>query len=101
MANLVKMSILARRSGVPAATIKHYLREGLLPPPAIRSSKNMALYDAQTIPRIKAIKELQRKRYLPLRVIKQLLAGLDPHAGDETTAQAIDRVLRETASPES
>lgn len=101
MPDLVKMSILARRSGVPAATIKHYLREGLLPPPAVRSSRNMALYDAQTVPRIKAIKELQRKRYLPLRVIKKVLEGLDPHADDETTAQVIDRVLRETASPES
>lgn len=28
---LVKMAVLAKRSGVPAATIKHYLREGLIP----------------------------------------------------------------------
>ena len=29
----IKMSELARRSGVPAATIKHYVNEGLLPEP--------------------------------------------------------------------
>ena len=32
-AGLLKMSELAERSGVSAGTIKHYLREGLLPEP--------------------------------------------------------------------
>lgn len=70
---LVKMSDLARLSEVPAPTIKHYIREGLLPPPAKRTSRNMAWYDRAVIPRIKTIKELQRKRFLPLKVIKELL----------------------------
>jgi DNA-binding transcriptional MerR regulator len=58
---LVKMSALARRSGVPAATIKHYLREGLLPAAANRSSKNMALYDVGVVDRIRTIKELHSR----------------------------------------
>ena len=33
---LIKMSELARRSGVPAPTIKHYIREGLLAGPDVR-----------------------------------------------------------------
>ena len=44
---LVKMAHLARRSGVPAPTIKHYIREGLLPGPDVRTSRNMAYYDAR------------------------------------------------------
>ena len=43
--NLVKMSVFAQRSGVPAPTIKHYVREGLLPKP-VRTSRTMAYYDA-------------------------------------------------------
>ncbi|MBX3251670.1 MAG: MerR family transcriptional regulator [Myxococcales bacterium] len=93
----VKMSVLARRSGVPAATIKHYVREGLLPEP-YRTSRNMAYYDASLVPRIQAIKELQRSRFLPLKVIKEILDQaedtgldvtdvmrrvLDRHAGEE------------------
>jgi DNA-binding transcriptional MerR regulator len=97
---LVKMSALARRSGVPAATIKHYLREGLLPAPVNKSSKNMALYDARAIERIRAIKELQRTKFLPLKVIKGVLDGVQPDTDGET-ATAIRRVLEEMAPPEA
>ena len=41
--HLLKMSELAEASGVSAGTIKHYLREGLLPEP-VRTSRNMAYY---------------------------------------------------------
>jgi DNA-binding transcriptional MerR regulator len=91
---LVKMSTLARRSGVPAATIKHYLREGLLPQPDVRSSKNMALYDVRLVERVQAIKELQRTKFLPLKVIKGVLDGIGPDH-DADTAAAIQRVLDE------
>jgi DNA-binding transcriptional MerR regulator len=94
-AELVKMSALARRSGVPAATIKHYLREGLLPQPDVRSSKNMALYDVRLVERVKAIKELQRTKFLPLKVIKGVLDGIGPDH-DADTAGAIQRVLDDT-----
>ena len=49
---LVKMAVLAKRSGVPAATIKHYLREGLIPGPVRRTARNMAYYDAGVVERI-------------------------------------------------
>ena len=70
---LVKISELAELSGVPAATIKHYLREGLLSGPARRTSRNMAYYDSRLAERVKLIKELQSERFLPLRVIGELL----------------------------
>jgi DNA-binding transcriptional MerR regulator len=97
---LVKMSALARRSGVPAATIKHYLREGLLPAAVNKSSKNMALYDARVVERIRAIKELQRTKFLPLKVIKGVLDGIQPDT-DTETATTIRRVLEEMAPMEA
>lgn len=97
---LVKMSTLARRSGVPAATIKHYLREGLLPQPDVRTSKNMALYDARLVGRVKAIKDLQRTKFLPLKVIKGVLDGIQPDT-DAETAKVIRQVLDEMAPMEA
>lgn len=70
---LVKMAELSKRSGVPSPTIKHYIREGLLQGPEIRTSRNMAYYDARMVERIRVIKALQAERFLPLRVIGELL----------------------------
>src|SRR3954470_18502618 len=69
---LLKISELADRSDVSVGTIKHYLREGLLPDP-VKTSRNMAYYPAEFVDRIKMIKQLQEERYMPLRVIKDLL----------------------------
>jgi DNA-binding transcriptional MerR regulator len=70
---LVKMAVLAKRSGVPTPTIKHYIREGLLPGPSVRTSRNMAYYDTRSVERIAVIKRLQNERFLPLRTIGELL----------------------------
>lgn len=69
---LLKMSELAEASGVPVPTIKHYLREGLLPEP-VKTSRNMAYYPPEFVDRIKLIKRLQEERYLPLKAIKDVL----------------------------
>ncbi|MFT4049810.1 MAG: MerR family transcriptional regulator [Solirubrobacterales bacterium] len=69
---LLRMGALAEASGVPAATIKHYLREGLLPAP-VKTSRNSAWYSPEYVDRIKLIKRLQEERYLPLDVIKRIL----------------------------
>ena len=69
---LLRMRELAEASGVPAPTIKHYLREGLLPEP-VKTSRNMAYYPPEFVDRIKLIKQLQEERYLPLKAIKEVL----------------------------
>jgi DNA-binding transcriptional MerR regulator len=66
------MSELAEASGVSAGTIKHYLREGLLPEP-MKTSRNMAYYPADFVDRIRLIKQLQEERFMPLKVIKGML----------------------------
>jgi len=72
---MLKMSELAERSGVSAATIKHYLREGLLGSEAdvVRTSRNMAYYPLEFVERVRLIKRLQEERFMPLRVIKEVL----------------------------
>jgi DNA-binding transcriptional MerR regulator len=71
---MLKMKELAEASGVSAGTIKHYLREGLLPEP-VRTSRNMAYYPPEFVERIKLIKQLQEERYLPLKLIRAVLEG--------------------------
>ena len=68
----LKISELAERSGVPVATVRHYLREGLLPEP-VKTSRNMAYYPPEFVERIRLIKQLQEERFMPLRVIRDLL----------------------------
>jgi DNA-binding transcriptional MerR regulator len=70
---LLKISDLARETGVPTGTIKFYMRAGLLPPPTLKTGRNMAYYDRGFVDRIKAIKELKQKRFLPLEIIKAIL----------------------------
>jgi DNA-binding transcriptional MerR regulator len=89
---LLKMSELAERSGVSAATIKHYLREGLLGDGEIvRTSRNMAYYPPEFVDRIKLIKRLQEERFMPLRVIReQILArALAEREGARTSAAEV------------
>jgi DNA-binding transcriptional MerR regulator len=87
------MSELAERSGASAGTIKHYLREGLLgsDEDVLRTSRNMAYYPEEYVQRIRLIKRLQEERFMPLRVIRELMAD-DP----ERAARMIeleDRIL--------
>jgi DNA-binding transcriptional MerR regulator len=98
---LLKMSVFAERSGVPIPTIKHYLREQLLPEP-VRTSRNMAYYDAALVPRVRAIKRLQTSLHLPLAVIRQVLDRNDADDIDNDVAleATIARVLGELAPRE-
>jgi DNA-binding transcriptional MerR regulator len=95
---MLRMGELAQASGVSAATIKHYLREGLLPEP-VKTSRNMAYYPAEFVERIRLIKQLQEERYMPLRVIKDLLEE------DPDRARALielgDRMLERALEGES
>ena len=94
---LLKMSGLVEASGVPAPTIKHYLREGLLPEP-VKTSRNMAWYQPETVERIRLIKRLQEERYMPLKAIRALLEE-DPSQA-ETMLEVEDRILERALARE-
>ena len=74
---MLKMSELAERSGVSAGTIKHYLREGLLgaDDQVVRTSRNMAYYPVEFVDRVRLIKRLQEERFMPLRVIRDVMGS--------------------------
>jgi DNA-binding transcriptional MerR regulator len=91
---MLKMSELAEASGVSAGTIKHYLREGLLPEP-VRTSRNMAYYPPEFVERIRIIKQLQEERFMPLKLIKRMLDD-DPRRARaliELEDRVIERVM--------
>jgi len=93
-AELLRMGELAEASGVPAPTIKHYLREGLLPEP-VKTSRNMAYYPPEFVDRIKLIKRLQEERFMPLKAIRSVLEE-DPERAAamlELEDRILDRAL--------
>jgi len=72
----LKISDISKQSGIPASTIRYYVREGLLPSPE-KVNKKMAYYDETCIERLKVIQHLQEKRYFPLFLIKNVLRRMD------------------------
>ena len=90
---MLKISELAERSGVSAGTIKHYLREGLLgsDDEVVRTSRNMAYYPPEFVDRIALIKRLQEERFMPLRVIREVMAD-DPDRASRMI-ELEDRIL--------
>jgi DNA-binding transcriptional MerR regulator len=94
---LLKMKELAEASGVSAGTIKHYLREGLLPEP-VKTSRNMAYYPPEFVARIRLIKQLQEERFMPLKVIKAMLEE-DPERA-RALVELEDRILERALAGE-
>ncbi len=91
---LLKMGELAERSGVSAGTIKHYVREGLLPEP-VKTSRNMAYYPPEFVERIRLIKRLQGERFMPLKAIRGVMDD-DPeraHALVELEDRILERAI--------
>jgi DNA-binding transcriptional MerR regulator len=72
----LKIGEVARRSGVPASTIRYYVKEGLLPAPS-KANKKMAYYDEACIEKLEHIALLREKRYYPLSVIRNILRRMD------------------------
>jgi DNA-binding transcriptional MerR regulator len=93
------MRELADAAGVSAGTIKHYLREGLLPEP-VRTSRNMAWYPREFVERVQLIKQLQEERFLPLKVIKDVLENGGPEGPERLRAmvELEDRILERALS---
>lgn len=74
MSSRMKMKELEARTGVSRETIRYYIREGLLSEPE-KPKPNVALYDEKHVERVALIKKLQQERFLPLGIIKDMLAG--------------------------
>lgn len=69
------ISELVRRTGVPAATIHHYRRLGLLPPTK-RVAPNRFLYDERHVRALRLVRVLRERRGLGLPLIRRVLPEL-------------------------
>ncbi|MEW1735003.1 MerR family transcriptional regulator [Nocardia beijingensis] len=72
----MRIAELSRASGVPAATIKYYVREGLLPP-GVRTHRNQAEYSDSHVGRLRLIRALVDIGGVSIEAAKELLAALD------------------------
>ncbi len=72
--NLLKVSQVAKATGVSTSAINYYVRMGLLPPP-LKTHRNMAYYHPSYVQMINYIKRLQLQKHLPLERIKEIMAA--------------------------
>jgi DNA-binding transcriptional MerR regulator len=70
------MAELAARSGLSVATIKFYLREGLLPP-GEATGATRSRYDESHVRRLRLIRALTDVAGLRLEAVRQVLDGID------------------------
>jgi DNA-binding transcriptional MerR regulator len=72
----MRISELGRQSGVPVATIKFYLREGLLPP-GTPTARNQAEYDETHLARLRLMTILTGVGKLSLSSVREVLSAID------------------------
>ncbi|MER7751368.1 MerR family transcriptional regulator [Kitasatospora sp. NPDC097643] len=77
----MRISELSRLSGVPTATIKYYLREGLLPP-GRATAATQAEYDETHLRRLRLVRALIGVRGLSVSATKEVLGALAAHVDD-------------------
>ena len=72
----MRMSELAERSGVSVATIKYYLREGLLPA-GESTAATQASYDDSHLERLRLIRVLREIGQVPVAAVRSVLEAVD------------------------
>lgn len=77
----MRISALVERTGVPLATVKYYLREGLLQP-GISTAATQADYTEDHVRRLQVIKALTSAAGLPLQKVKVVLDLIDDPGDD-------------------
>ena len=88
------MRDLVRESGLPRETIHFYLQQGLLPKP-VKTGRNTAVYAGEHLERLRRIRELQERQFLPLKAIRAVLEDTDEEG---FTPEQEDLVRRVRAS---
>lgn len=72
----MRVGELSNRSGVPVATIKFYVREGLLPP-GDRTGPNQSDYGEPHLHRLRLVRALIDVGGLPVATVRAILAQVD------------------------
>ncbi|ARQ68289.1 MerR family transcriptional regulator [Streptomyces marincola] len=109
----MRLAELSERSGVPTATIKYYLREGLLTP-GRRVTATQSDYDEEHVRRLRLVRALVHVGRVPVATAREVLTALEdetapqserlgtavcalPHGPARQPEDAAARVARETA----
>ncbi|MBM7170424.1 MerR family transcriptional regulator [Streptomyces sp. G44] len=80
----MRLAELSRRSGVPTATIKYYLREGLLPP-GRRMTATQAEYDDSHVRRLRLVRALIQVGRVPIASAREVLTALEDGSLDHNS----------------
>lgn len=88
----MRIDELAQRAGVPTRTIRYYTQQGLLVSPRLKG--RVGYYDERHLERLRLIKELQEKRFLPLSVIRSVVRHYEGGADLETMLAPLDMVFQ-------
>ncbi|MFF7973627.1 MerR family transcriptional regulator [Streptomyces sp. NPDC007905] len=80
----MRLAELSRRSGVSTATIKYYLREGLLPP-GRQINTTTAEYDGEHLRRLRLVRAMIQVGGLSVATVREVLRNID----DESLGRTI------------
>src|SRR5690348_4677110 len=80
----MRLAELSRRSGVSTATIKYYLREGLLPP-GHQINATTADYDEEHLRRLRLVRAMIQVGRVPVATVREVLG----HVDDDSLPRAI------------
>ncbi|MDX3242252.1 MerR family transcriptional regulator [Streptomyces sp. ME18-1-4] len=72
----MRLAELSERSGVSTATIKYYLREGLLPP-GRQINLTTAEYDEEHLRRLRLVRAMIQVGRLPVATVREVLGHVD------------------------
>jgi DNA-binding transcriptional MerR regulator len=75
----MRLAELSERSGVSTATIKYYLREGLLPP-GRRLNATTADYDEDHLRRLRLVRAMIQVGKVPVATVREVLRHVDDHS---------------------
>lgn len=92
----MRISELSAATQVPVATLKYYLREGLLPA-GTSTSRTQARYDASHVDRVRLIRALLESAGLTLARVRQVLEVLD---GPEVSRHHLLGTAQQAITPE-
>ncbi|PBC61096.1 transcriptional regulator [Streptomyces sp. Tue6028] len=80
----MRLAELSERSGVPIATIKYYLREGLLAP-GRQINARTAEYDEEHLRRLRLVRAMIQVGRLPVATVREVLG----HVDDDSLGRAL------------
>jgi DNA-binding transcriptional MerR regulator len=94
----MRISELAETSGIPLATVKYYLREGLLPPGRAVSAR-MSDYDVSHVRRLRLLRVLREVGDVPVTRLQEVARAIEEAGSDHEMLGAAAEALAPPPAP--